>query len=90
MITTIVILLLLLGFSIYGNINLLKKNERLEDENKKYNDYIEVFSNLITQSNIQIKKLDEKGIFESDDEVGYFLRFLKHIQEELNKLNMKK
>jgi hypothetical protein len=31
-----------------------------------------------------IDKLDEKGIFRADDEVGVFFNFMKEIQENIN------
>ena len=34
---------------------------------------------------MHLRKLDEKGVFQSDDEVGYFFNKLKEIQSELDK-----
>ena len=36
--------------------------------------------------NTQLKKIDSKGSFESDDEVGYFYKELKKIIYQLNEL----
>jgi hypothetical protein len=36
--------------------------------------------------NKEIKKIDHKGSFESDDEVGYFYKEFKRIINELNTL----
>ena len=36
--------------------------------------------------NQQIKKIDHKGSFEADDEVGYFYKELKRIINQLNTL----
>ena len=33
---------------------------------------------------MHLRKLDEKGVFQSDDEVGYFFDKLKEIQKELD------
>jgi hypothetical protein len=80
-----IILFILLCVATYIIINLLKKNEKLEDNVLAYEEYLKSLSSFISASNEKIKKLDEKGIFEADDEVGYFLKMLKNIQEQLNK-----
>ena len=85
--TIIFILLILFSASIYVITNLLKKNEKLEDNIIAYEKYMESLNDFISKSNAKIKQLDEKGIFESDDEVGYFLKNLKSIQEQLNSFN---
>jgi hypothetical protein len=79
-----IILFLLLCISTYVIINLLRKNEKLEDNVFTYEKYLESLNSFISDSNKKIKKLDDKGIFEADDEVGYFLKMLKNIQEQLN------
>ena len=78
-------LFILLCVSSYIIVNLLKKNEKLEDNVLAYEEYLKSLNSFISASNEKIKQLDEKGIFEADDEVGYFLRMLKNIQEQLNK-----
>jgi hypothetical protein len=80
-----IVLFILLSVAIYVIINLLKKNEKLEDNIIAYEEYLKSLNSFISTSNEKIKQLDAKGIFESDDEVGYFLRMLKNIQEQLNK-----
>jgi hypothetical protein len=80
-----IILFILLCVSSYIIVNLLKKNEKLEDNVLAYEEYLKSLNSFISASNEKIKQLDEKGIFEADDEVGYFLRMLKNIQEQLNK-----
>ena len=47
-------------------------------------DYLRRISYLITESNLYVNKLDEKGIFRADDEVGAFFNFMKEIQEDIN------
>ena len=34
---------------------------------------------------IDLKNLDEKGVFQSDDEVGEFFNQMKAVQDELNR-----
>jgi hypothetical protein len=72
---------------LYTTINLFIKNEKMTDIMEGYIDFIESIQNSITQSDDLIKKIDEKGSFSSDDEVGWFFDNLKDIQESLNKFN---
>jgi len=89
MVTTIIILsvfVLVLGFTSY---NLLRKNEKCEDIIKSYEEYMINLSTIIEESNEQLKKVDSKGTFEGDDEVGYFFKFLLSLQEQLNNFKVK-
>jgi hypothetical protein len=84
MITTIIILsiiVLVLGFT---NYNLLRKNEKCEDIIKSYEKYMIDLSSTIEFSDNKLKEIDSRGTFEGDDEVGYFFKQLKFLQEQLN------
>jgi hypothetical protein len=92
MITTIVItvlsvLVVVLGFT---TINLLRKNERAEDIVVGYLIYLEKISKVIEASDEKLKKIDYKGSFRSDDEVGFFFEQIKKIQDILNDFKLKK
>ena len=84
--TTLLIVLInvtiffILGF-VYVIVNLLKKNEKLEDMNVAQDTYIQQISTIITESNRKIKEIDSKQIFQSDDEIGWFFTGIKEIQE---------
>ena len=39
---------------------------------------------------MHLQKLDEKGVFQSDDEVGYFFNNMKDIQKELDTFKLPK
>jgi hypothetical protein len=92
--TTIIILvnvgIIVLGVNFYVIWNLLKKNERLEDVNVQQDDYIQNISTLMSESNRKIKEIDSKQIFESDDEIGWFFKGIKEIQELINEYNINK
>jgi len=68
----------------------MKKNERLEDMNGQQNTYIQNVSTLMSESNRKLKEIDSKQIFESDDEIGWFFKGIKEIQELINKYNILK
>ncbi len=79
---------ILVGFSIilsYIIYNLLKKVEQYEDITVDQAEYLQNISNLIGDSQKHLQKLDENGVFESDDEVGYFFEQMKLVQKELNR-----
>ena len=79
---------ILVGFSIilsYIIYNLLKKVEQYEDITVDQAEYLQNISNLIGDSQKHLQKLDENGVFESDDEVGYFFEQMKLVQKELDR-----
>ncbi len=86
--TFYIIVGILVGFSIilsYIIYNLLKKVEQYEDITVDQAEYLQNISNLIGDSQKHLQKLDENGVFESDDEVGYFFEQMKLVQKELNR-----
>jgi hypothetical protein len=93
MTTTTIIILINIGLLIFGTIsyiiwNLLRKNERQEDIINTQNEYIQTISNLMSESNKKIKEIDSKQIFQSDDEIGWFFKGIKEIQELINEYNI--
>ena len=82
MITLIIILTVVITASFFICRNLIKKNELLED-------FITKQSDAITKCGQRLKDIDEKGIFHSDDEIGWFFREIQKIQEALNEFTLK-
>lgn len=64
--------------------NLLRKVEKLESIIEVQEKYITDFYDLVKQSELKIKEIDSKQLFQSDDEVGFFFTNLKNIQEALS------
>ena len=88
MLVTIVILsiiIVILGIAIR---NLLLKNERYEDITVAQQEYLLRISEIIKDSKMHLQKLDDKGVFQSDDEVGYFFEQMKKVQEELDRYTL--
>lgn len=75
----LIALLIVAGFAIR---NLVKKNEILED-------FIAKQSDAITACDQRIKNIDDRGIFYSDDEIGWFFGEIKKIQEALNEFRLR-
>tara|TARA_B100000475_G_scaffold184474_1_gene152753 strand:+ start:23 stop:298 length:276 start_codon:yes stop_codon:yes gene_type:complete len=90
MITAIVILSVIVVVLGFTTINLLRKNEKQEDILLGYLKYLDNISRVIEVSDEKIKKIDIKGSFEGDDEIGYFFKTIKKIQDILNDFNIKK
>ena len=92
MITTIIISILgvsvvALGFTTF---NLLKKNEKQEDILAGYITYLDQFSKIIELSDERLKKIDERGIFKSDDEIGFMYEQIKELQRVLSNFRIEK
>jgi len=93
--TTTTIILINVGVLTFGVIfyiiwNLMRKNEKLEDALIKRDGYIDSISVIMSESNRKIKEIDSKQIFESDDEIGWFFKGIKEIQELINEYNINK
>ena len=81
------VLCCILGYSTY---NLLRKNERIEDDfetiDSELMDYIDFTTKVemdLKRAFESMKKADSKGGFESDDEVGQVFKSIKNIIAEL-------
>ena len=81
------LLVVILG---YTTFNLLRKNEKAEDIIISQNTFIENVSSQIENSEKRLNEIDEKGVFEGDDEIGWFFNEVKIIQNELDKFSSNK
>jgi competence protein ComGC len=79
---------IIVGISVVINIilligvrNLLKQNEQLEDRLVETNNSVK---NSVQASLNNMRKLDNKQVFEKDDEVGVSFNEIKKIIEDLN------
>ena len=77
-----IILSMTLTAMIFALRNLLIKNEKLEDFIAKQSEAIIVIGQ-------RLKQIDDKGIFESDDQIGFFFKEVQKIQEALNEFTLK-
>ena len=81
----IAVLVVISGTLLYIVRNLLIKNENYEDVVQDQVQYLQNISNAIGEGQKHLKSLDERGVFQSDDEVGYFFEQMKYVQDELNR-----
>jgi len=84
MVLAIVILSVFLLICLVAIRNLLLKVEKYEDVTLDQVKYLQNISDIIAEANEKLKAVDNKGVFEADDEVGFFFQQVKSIQEELN------
>ncbi len=84
----IIILSILVLVFLYTTWNLLRKAEKQEDIIAQYNDYITEFNKQIEFTDERLKKIDEKGMFKSDDEIGWFFEQIKVIQDGISRFKI--
>jgi len=89
MLTLSIILTVVVVASFFIIRNLIKQAEKLEDIRTEYEDFIAKQSEAIQACNERLNQIDDKGIFRSDDEVGWFFREVQKIQEALNEFTLK-
>ena len=82
MITLSIILTVVFVASFFIIRNLIVENERLED-------FISKQSEAITACDKRLKEIDDKGVFYADDQIGFFFKEVKKIQEALNEFTLK-
>jgi 3-polyprenyl-4-hydroxybenzoate decarboxylase len=72
----------------YTTFNLLRKNEKAEDIIISQNMYINKFSEQINSSQKRLEEIDKKGVFKSDDEIGWFFNEVKILQNDLSRFKI--
>ena len=84
----IIILSILVLVFLYTTWNLLRKIEKQEDIILQYDEYIKEFNKQIDIADERLKKVDEKGLFKSDDEIGWFFNQIKVIQDGISRFKI--
>ena len=82
----------ILGFSVvvlgFTTFNLLNKNEKAEDIIVSYQEHINNLNEEIIKSEKRLNEIDQRGIFQSDDEIGWFFNEVKKIKRNLTKFKV--
>ena len=80
---------ILLGISVISNLvllygvrNLLKQNEQLEDT---LSEVVLNTTQTLTDTLEEMKRIDLRGSFESDDEVGFIFKEIKNTIKQLDR-----
>ena len=79
----LIVCILLLGVSLYGNYNLMKQNEVLEDQVTALQDVLDEIKDQVVDINTRLTEIDIKGSFEADDEVGFVFKEIREMANEL-------
>ena len=79
------LLVVILG---YTTFNLLRKNEKAEDIIISQSEFITKFSEQIDASQKRLEKIDEKGTFQGDDEIGWFFNEVKILQNDISRFKI--
>ena len=73
-----IILLVLLIICLYIIYNLNKKTEH-------YETLFEQLKQKVSDTNSNINEIDVRGSFSSDDEIGFYYKYIKELQNEISK-----
>ena len=71
-----------LGFTTFI---LLRKVEKIEDVVIRYDRFISEYSKQLDNTDKRLKEIDEKGTFKSDDEIGWFFKQIKRLQNDVSR-----
>ena len=86
------ILIGILGFSVvvlgFTTFNLLNKNEKAENIILSYQEHIKNLNEEIIKSEKRLNEIDQRCIFQSDDEIGWFFNEVKKIKRNLAKFKV--
>ena len=86
-ISVLSVLVVAFGFTTF---NLLRKNEKQEDILTGYISYLDQLSRIIEISDEKLKKIDQREIFKSDDEIGFMYEQIKDVQRILSQFRIDK
>ena len=62
--------------------------EKLEQMADGQDQYIRRLASTVDFTNKRLGEIDDKGTFQSDDEIGWFFESIKTLQNELNDFNL--
>ena len=89
MITLSIILTVVVVASFFVIRNLMLRNEKLEDIQSEYENFILKQSEAIQACDKRLKEIDDKGMFYADDQIGFFFKEVQKIQDALNEFTLK-
>jgi predicted negative regulator of RcsB-dependent stress response len=79
------VMVVILGFTTW---NLLSKTEKQEDAIFNYDTFINEYSKQLDIADTRLKEIDERDLFKSDDEIGWFFGQIKVIQEGITRFKI--
>jgi Na+-transporting NADH:ubiquinone oxidoreductase subunit NqrF len=85
LIIVIGLLLCVIGLCIFVIRNFIIKESKYDTAMKIQVNYLQNLSETLYEGHKHLSQLDDRGVFQSDDEVGEFFDNMKKVQTELNK-----
>jgi len=79
----IIILTLLVILLSYTTFNLFRKNKKCEEIILSYDKQMYILYNNVKETNIKLKEIDQRGTFNSDDEIGFFFKYINKMQQQI-------
>lgn len=73
-----IILLVLLIICLYIIYNLNRKTEQ-------YETWFESIREQVSDTNVKLNEIDVRGSFSSDDEIGFYFKYIQSMQDNLSK-----
>ena len=73
-----IILLVLLIICLYIIYNLNRKTEQ-------YETWFESIREQVSDTNVKLNEIDVRGSFSSDDEIGFYFKYIQSMQDEISK-----
>ena len=73
-----IILLVLLIICLYIIYNLNRKTEQ-------YETWFESIREQVSDTNVKLNEIDVRGSFSSDDEIGFYFKYIQSMQNDLSK-----
>lgn len=83
MIITLIILTSLLSVSVYGNYNLIRKSEVLEDLVNEQATKLSDIRTKVLDIEAELISIDINGSFEADDEIGFVFKEVRNLSKDL-------
>jgi hypothetical protein len=72
-----------------GAYILIKKINKLQSIVEQQQQYIDAITVAINNADEHLQEMDQAGVFQADDEVGWFFKNLREIQSILNAFKVK-
>ncbi len=85
-ISVTLILLSVIGFFIWVIYRLSEQVDQLESDVDWYQRWYQNFITILSTADVQMKRVDVKGSFSSDDEIGFAYETVRECIEQLTKM----
>ena len=84
MIAIVIILIIAVAGLSYFVWNLLRKVERYEEDIQLKDEFLKKFKTMVEETDKKMREVDDKGLFESEDETGFVFKSLKDLSLGIN------